>query len=115
VLLRAVEHGRVPPRVTRDLDVLADLRARPAALPRIVATLAALEFEVELPSPDQSGHRFKRGDVTIDLLAPDKSRAGHHCLERTARRGGKRDARRGRRALTFGAEPTRRRILRRAA
>jgi hypothetical protein len=29
VLLRAVEHGRVPPRVTRDLDVLADLRACP--------------------------------------------------------------------------------------
>jgi hypothetical protein len=38
VLLRALEQGRVPPRVTRDLDVLADLRARPAALPRILTT-----------------------------------------------------------------------------
>ena len=28
VLLRALEPGRVRPRVTRDLDVLADLRAR---------------------------------------------------------------------------------------
>jgi hypothetical protein len=40
VLLRSLEHGRVPPRVTRDLDVLADLRARPAALPRILTTLS---------------------------------------------------------------------------
>jgi hypothetical protein len=67
VLLRALEQGRVPPRVTRDLDVLADLRARPAALPRIVATLSELDFAVELAAPNESGHRFKRGDVTIDL------------------------------------------------
>jgi hypothetical protein len=71
VLLRALEQGRMPPRVTRDLDVLADLRARPAALPRIVATLAALKFEVELATPDESGHRFQRGNLAIDLLAPD--------------------------------------------
>ena len=71
VLLRALEQGRVPPRVTRDLDVLADLRARPAALPQIVTTLTELHFEVELAAPDKSGHRFKRGDVTLDLLAPD--------------------------------------------
>ena len=81
VLLRALEQGRVPPRVTRDLDVLADLRARPAALPRIVATLSELDFEVELATPDESGHRFKRGDVTIDLLAPDNlgARAEHEA------------------------------------
>jgi hypothetical protein len=82
VLLRALEQGRVPPRVTRDLDVLADLRARPAALPRIVATLSELDFEVELAAPDDSGHRFKRGDVTIDLLAPDNlgARANLHTV-----------------------------------
>ncbi|MDP9255482.1 MAG: hypothetical protein M3Q31_02845 [Actinomycetota bacterium] len=48
VLLRALEQGRVLPRVTRDLGVLADLRARPAALPRIVTTLSDLDLEVEL-------------------------------------------------------------------
>jgi hypothetical protein len=42
VLPRALERGRLPPRVTRDLDVLADLRARPAALPRILTTLSEL-------------------------------------------------------------------------
>jgi hypothetical protein len=66
VFLRALEQGRVPPRVTRDLDVLADLRARPAALPWILTTLSELDFEVELAAPGESGHRFKRGDVTID-------------------------------------------------
>jgi hypothetical protein len=71
VLPRALEQGRVPPRVTRDLDVLADIRARPAVLPRIVTTLSELGFEVELAAPDESGHRFKRGNVTIDLLAAD--------------------------------------------
>jgi hypothetical protein len=82
VLLHALEQGRIPPRVTRDLDVLADLRARPAALPQIVTTLCQLDFEVELAAPDQSGHRFKRGDVTIDLLAPDNlgARADLHTV-----------------------------------
>jgi hypothetical protein len=82
VLLHALEQGREPPRVTRDLDVLADLRARPAALPQIVATLAALDFEVELAVPGESGHRFTRGEVTIDLLAPDNlgARADMHTV-----------------------------------
>jgi hypothetical protein len=82
VLLRALEPGRVPPRVTRDLDVLADLRARPATLHQIVTTLSELDFEVELATPDESGHRFKRGDVTIDLLAPDNlgARADLHTV-----------------------------------
>ena len=82
VLLRALEPGRVPPRVTRDLDVLADLRARPATLHQIVTTLSELDFEVELATPDESGHRFTRGDVTIDLLAPDNlgERADLHTV-----------------------------------
>jgi hypothetical protein len=82
VLLRALEQGRVPPRVTRDLDVLTDLRALPAVLPRIVTALFEVDFEVELAAPDESGHRFKRGEVTIDLLAPDNlgARADLHTV-----------------------------------
>ena len=70
--------------------MLADLRARPAALPRILTTLSELDFEVELAAPDESGHRFKRGDVTIDLLAPDNlgDPVGVLRLTRTSNRDG---------------------------
>ena len=75
VLLRALEQGRVPPRVTRDLDVLADLRARPAALPRIVTrspiSLVADPFRLR----DELGPRNARRIAAVEALDNDEHEA----------------------------------------
>lgn len=39
VLLHAIEHGQVPPQVSQDGDVIADIRAVPGALTHAVAGL----------------------------------------------------------------------------
>ena len=41
VLLLALEHENAPPRVSEDIDVVADVRARPPRMPRLVAALNA--------------------------------------------------------------------------
>ena len=71
VLLHALGHGRTPPRVSRDLDLVIDARVRPPAIPAVISALDALGFE---PGPigfDEVAHRFTRGQATIDILAPD--------------------------------------------
>lgn len=74
VLLHALQHGVVPPNVSQDADVIADVRARPAALRQIVATLDTLGFTLEGASPDGIAHRYLRGNerpVKVDVLAPE--------------------------------------------
>ena len=71
VFLHALEQGRTPPRVSEDVDLVVDVRARPPALAAMVEVLASTGFvAVEIDS-DQISHRFARGAVTIDVLAPD--------------------------------------------
>lgn len=76
VLLHGLEAGRVPPRVSEDLDLVVNARVRPPALPRMMETLRALEFESTDISPEGVGHRFERDGVIIDVLAPDGLGAG---------------------------------------
>lgn len=71
VLLHALEHGATPPRISRDLDLLADARIRPPAIPAMARVLRELGFALDDASPDEVGHRFVRGTTRIDLLAPE--------------------------------------------
>jgi hypothetical protein len=71
VLLHGLEKGRVPPRVSDDLDLVVDVRVRPHVLAPMVAALVNLGFETTGVSADGVAQRFVRGDVGVDLLAPD--------------------------------------------
>ena len=71
VLLHALEHGGSPPRISTDLDLVVDARVHPPAIPAMAETLEGLGFRVEGIAPDGVGHRFVRGPVTIDVLAPE--------------------------------------------
>lgn len=72
VALYAFEHGVPAPRASLDFDVLANVRMVSAGSTKQLArTLLELDFDLDEPDPDGLSHRFRRGDVIIDLLAPD--------------------------------------------
>jgi hypothetical protein len=75
VLLHAIEHGRVPPQVSQDGDVIADIRAVPDALTQVVAGLECMGFGLQSISADGLAHRYTRAaeprPVVIDVLAPE--------------------------------------------
>lgn len=71
VLLHGLQRDRVPPRVSEDLDLVVDVRARPSALATLVAALIDLRFADSGVSADGVAHRFVRGGVGVDVLAPD--------------------------------------------
>src|SRR5437899_419844 len=70
VELHAAEHGRMLSRVSLDGDALADSRDRNGTR-RISRALIEAGFQLEEPSGLGLGHVFRRGDVEIDVLAPD--------------------------------------------
>lgn len=76
VLLHALEHGQVPPLVSQDGDLLADIRAEKHALTTIVTALRERGFHPE-PAADDLVHRYLRQTtlhdkpLVIDLLAPE--------------------------------------------
>ncbi len=75
VLLHAIEHGQVPPQISQDGDVIADIRADPGALVEVVSGLDRLGFALASISADGLAHRYNRTadprDVVIDVLAPE--------------------------------------------
>ena len=71
VLLLGLEHGATPPRVSEDLDTVVDVRLRLGALQQYIAALGRISFESAGISPDEIAHRFHRGDIRIDVLAPE--------------------------------------------
>jgi hypothetical protein len=71
VLLHGLEHGRTPPRLSQDLDLVIDARVRPPAFPAMIASLTRLGFEEAPIGFDEVAHRFIRGSSTVDVLAPD--------------------------------------------
>ena len=60
VLLHALEHGRVPPQISQDADVVADVRASQQALTDLVVALTAAGFTAATPSTDGLLHRYQR-------------------------------------------------------
>jgi len=77
VLLHAIEHGTIPPTVSQDGDVIADVRATQRALRQVAETLEGMGFTLAGMANDGTAHRYRRGGrnggspVTIDVLAPD--------------------------------------------
>ena len=71
VFLHASEHGVIPPRVSADLDVLVNARVVTGAVRRFVRAIENREFELDGASPQGVAHRYRRGGVSIDVLAPD--------------------------------------------
>lgn len=75
VLLHAIEHGQIPPLVSQDGDVIADIRAVPDALTQAMSGLERLGFALQSISADGLAHRYTRTaeprSVVVDVLAPE--------------------------------------------
>jgi hypothetical protein len=71
VLLHALEKGATLPRISTDLDVLVNVRLMAGGTAGLVADLAGWGFELEGASPTGVAHRYVRGGVSIDVLAPE--------------------------------------------
>lgn len=71
VQLHAAASARSVLRTSLDGDVLADARTKPNAVRRVAEILLADDFRLEEPSYMGVGHTFVKGNVEIDLLAPE--------------------------------------------
>lgn len=75
VLLHAVERGRVPPQISQDGDVIADVRSQQGAIAAVVDLLIRAGFELDGISPEGLGHRYVKPaqprSLAIDVLAPE--------------------------------------------
>src|SRR2546422_7503618 len=78
VTLYALEQGRTPPRFSLDADALVNVRLIPRGTQRFSKLLLDLGYELVDVSGFGHGHRFKKGGVVIDVLAPE----GLNSLER---------------------------------
>jgi hypothetical protein len=79
VQVHAVSAGRILARLSRDGDALADARKKPNPVKAIARILVDAGFELTEPSYMGLGHEFKRGNVAIDVLAPEH--LGDNSLE----------------------------------
>lgn len=70
VQLHALESGVTRIRVTSDIDLLGQARP-PGALAAIDEALRVEGFEVLGPDPDGFAHRYRRGGLIVDVVAPD--------------------------------------------
>lgn len=71
VFLHGLEHDTAPPRVSTDLDILVNARIVSGAVAAFSAEIEGLGFELDGVSPEGIAHRYRRGTVSIDVLAPD--------------------------------------------
>lgn len=71
VFLHATEHGAAPPRVSTDLDVLVNARVVTGGVREFVVAIEAVGFELVGVSPEGIAHRYRRGGVSVDVLAPE--------------------------------------------
>lgn len=70
VQLHALEHGVRDVRVTADIDVLGQARPQ-GTLKSINSALLADGFELSGPDADGYANRYTRGELVVDVLAPD--------------------------------------------
>ncbi|MBI3521767.1 MAG: hypothetical protein HY071_01550 [Chloroflexi bacterium] len=71
VELHAAEQGQALLRVSADADAPADARSRPNAVSGLARILVDQGFQLQEPSYFGVGHKFVRGLVEVDVLAPD--------------------------------------------
>ncbi len=58
-------------RASRDADILVNVRAVTGGTELMSALLVERGFEFDGASPDGVGHRFRKGEVSLDVLGPD--------------------------------------------
>lgn len=73
VILHGLLAGRPIPRVTKDIDLLFDVRLTLDAFPRAHDVLENLGYEVDDVSPDGKAHRYVHAEtrMVVDILAPN--------------------------------------------
>lgn len=71
VELHGLHRNQQPPRRSADLDTLCDARAIGSRPRDLVAWLGTRGYESVGVSAEGIGHRYRRGNVFIDVLAPD--------------------------------------------
>lgn len=71
VFLHALRAGREAPRPFHDIDLVVDARAPGRPTKRFAEVLESNGFEVAGVDMHGLAHRFARGGLSIDLLAPD--------------------------------------------
>lgn len=71
VFLHALEHAVDPPRVPTDLDVLVNTWVVTGGVREFVLAIEAVGFALAGASPEGLAHRYLRGGVSVDVLAPE--------------------------------------------
>lgn len=71
VLVHATEAGVRPPRLSADLDVLVNARVVTGGVRGFVRAIEHRGFVLAGASPEGVAHRYHRGPVSIDVLAPE--------------------------------------------
>ncbi len=71
VALHGFEAGRERPRLSTDADILVNVRVVPTATKDFSTFLRDFGFDLEEISAEGIGHRFARGQIKLDVLAPD--------------------------------------------
>jgi hypothetical protein len=71
VHLHALEHAAAPPRLSTDLDIVVNARVVSGAVARFVTAIEERGFTHDGMSPEGLAHRYRRGEVSIDVLAPE--------------------------------------------
>lgn len=69
VIVHAAAHGVRRPLVTQDADLIVDVHELPTA--DVAGWLRDHDFQLDDVSPEGIGHRFRRGQLVIDVLAID--------------------------------------------
>ena len=71
VFVHAIEQGVEPLRMSSDLDVLVNARILTGGVREFVRAIERQGFELAGWSPTGLAHRYYRGPVNIDVLAPE--------------------------------------------
>jgi len=71
VFIHAIEGGVEPVRVSSDLDVLVNARIVTGGVSEFVRAIQNLGFTLAGSSPEGLAHRYRRGRVSLDVLAPE--------------------------------------------
>lgn len=71
VTLHGLERGRDSLRVTDDFDLLVNARVQTSPIRTLVSRLEDAGYSVDGMSPDRLAHRYRRGQMSIDVLAPE--------------------------------------------
>ena len=71
VFIHAIERGVEPLRVSSDLDVLVNARIVTGGVRQFVRAIQSRGFVLAGWSPEGLAHRYCRGRVSLDVLAPE--------------------------------------------